>query len=160
MKTYCFSLHNSTRFIAPLALLLSMLVPAGLHAQESVPDWAKSTFSGASDRVFDAALASIATLKYQVQEKSAENKIVRFRVGRSAFSWGYLMVLKVSQGKNNASGVSIEVYRMRGPGSNGEVSLVASGKKEVQKLFQGIEKELESNSRTHNHKINSFNGLR
>src|SRR6266516_2079710 len=143
MKTYCVSMHSSSRWMAPLALLLSMLVPAGLHAQESVPDWAKRTFSAASDRVFDAALVSIATLKYEVQEKSAESKIVRFRVGRSAFSWGYVMVLKVSQGENNASGVSIEVYRMRGPGPNGKASLVASGKKEVRKLFQAIEKELE-----------------
>ncbi len=143
MKTYCVSMHSSSRWMAPLALLLSMLVPAGLHAQESVPDWAKRTFSAASDRVFDAALVSIATLKYEVQEKSAESKIVRFRVGWSAFSWGYLMVLKVSQRENNASGVSIEVYRMRGP--NGKASLVGSGKKEVRKLFQAIEKELESN---------------
>jgi hypothetical protein len=40
---------------------------------------------------------------------------------------------------------SIQVYRMRGPGSNGKASLVAAGKKEVQKVFQEIEKELESN---------------
>jgi hypothetical protein len=38
--------------------------------------------------------------------------------------------------------VSVEVGRLRGPGSNGKPSLVASGKKEVQKVFQGMEKEL------------------
>jgi hypothetical protein len=50
------------------------------------------------------------------------------------------MALKISAADNNTSHVSIEVERLRGP--EGKVSLVASGKKEVQKVFKGIEKEL------------------
>jgi acyl-homoserine lactone acylase PvdQ len=123
-------------------LILALAVPINMTAQEGVADWAKKTFSAPSEEVFSAALASIATLHYEVQSKDEGSKTIRFRVGRSAFSWGYIMMLRVSQGENEASNVSMEVDRLRGPGPNGKVSLVASGKKEVQKIFQGIEKEL------------------
>ena len=123
-------------------LILSFFPLFGMPTQDSGQDWATKTFSSPSDRVFGAALKSIAAQRYQVQEKNEENRTVRFTVGRSAFSWGYIMLLKVSPSENNTSKVSVEVARMRGPGANGKVSLVASGKKEVQKVFQGIEKEL------------------
>jgi hypothetical protein len=47
------------------------------------------------------------------------------------------MVLKVASGENNASNVSIEIAR-----SGGKAVSWGSGKKEVLKIFEGIEKEL------------------
>ena len=125
-----------------IILIFSLVVCPSLSGQDSRPDWSTRTFSASADRIFDAALASIASQHYEVQQKSPAEKAVRFRVGRSAFSWGYVMVLKVFPAENNTSSVAIDVDRLRGPGSNGRASLVAGGKKEVTKLFDGIEKEL------------------
>jgi hypothetical protein len=123
-------------------VVIALAVPVHTFAQEQPADWSKKTFSAPSDRVFQAALTSLSLLHHEVQDKDEESKTVRFRVGKSAFSWGYTMVLKVSVGESNTSEVSTEVYRLRGPGPNGKASLVASGKKEVQRLLQQIENEL------------------
>jgi hypothetical protein len=120
-------------------LFIAFLVPV-MHAQESAPEWSRKTFSAPSERVFDAALKTITAQRYKLDSKNEDAKVVRFIVGRSAFSWGYVMVLKITPGESNTSNVSVEVDRMRGP--DGKVSIVASGKKEVQKVFQGMEKEL------------------
>jgi hypothetical protein len=121
-------------------LILALIVPLGTAAQQSPPDWARKTISAPPDRVFDAALKSIVAQPYEIAAKNEENKTVRFIVGKSAFSWGYVMVLTVSPGAGDTSNVSVEVTRLRGP--DGKISLVASGKKEVQKVFHGMEKEL------------------
>ena len=88
-------------------------------------------FAAPPGRVFDAALRSIAAQPYEIAAKNEENKTVRFTVGKSAFPWGYVMVLSVLPGAGNTSNVSVEVTPLRGP--DGKVSIVGSGKKEVQK---------------------------
>jgi hypothetical protein len=119
--------------------MIAFTVPC---VSQQASDWSKRTFFAASDEVFRAALASLSSLHYEVQEKSDESKTVHFRVGKSAFSWGYIMKLQVLDAANNSSLVSAEVSRLRGPGPNGKVSLVASGKKEIQKVFQEMDKQL------------------
>ena len=47
--------------------------------------------------------------------------------------------LEVSSAESNVSNVLIDVAGVRGPGADGKVSLVAKGKKEVQKIFQGMD---------------------
>ena len=127
-------------------LILLLVGPNSMPAQESPPEWARKTFSAPPDRVFDAALKSIAAQHYEIAAKNEEKKTVRFIVGKSAFSWGYVMVLSVVPGVGNTSNVSVEVTRLRGP--DGRASIVASGKKEVQKVLRGIEKELSMESHT------------
>jgi hypothetical protein len=123
-------------------ILFVLFISIGLSAEEPVPDWATRKFSSPPDAVFSAALNSIANQHYQVQDKDEASKLVRFAVGRSAFSWGYYMVLTVAGDPNGASNVSVEVHALRSP--DGHPSLLASGKKEVGKIFAGIEKELGS----------------
>jgi hypothetical protein len=127
-------------FLLQSTLIPSIVLPISTLAQESPPDWARKTFYAPPDRVFDAALKSIAAQPYEMAVKNEENKMVSFTVGKSAFSWGYVMVLRVSPGVGDTSKVSVEVTRLRGP--HGEISIVASGKKEVQKVLRGMEKEL------------------
>ena len=127
-------------------LILLLVVPTGMPAQESPPGWARKTFPAPPARVFDAALKSIAAQPYEIAAKDEEKKTVRFTIGKSAFSWGYVMVLTVSPGVGDRSNVSVEVTRLRGP--DGKVSIVASGKKEVQKVLRGMEKELAAESTT------------
>jgi hypothetical protein len=118
------------------ALLISLVAPA----QETSPDWSHKAFTAPSDRVFAAALKAISAAHYELRNQDEQTKVITFTTGRTAWSWGYHMALKISPAENNTSHVSIEVERLRGP--EGKVSLVASGKKEVEKVFKGIEKEL------------------
>jgi hypothetical protein len=119
-------------------LLTVCVLTISLSAQDA-REWTKRTFSASPDRVFVAALQSIAAQHYEVLDKNDDKKTVRFKVGKCAFSWGYVMMLEVSSTENNVSNVSIDIAGVRGPGPEGKVSLVAKGKKEVEKIFQGID---------------------
>jgi uncharacterized protein (TIGR01244 family) len=120
------------RFLA-IFLFLASSVPA----QEAAPDWSKRTFPAPADQVFAAALTSISAQHHEVKSKDDSNRVVTFHVGVTAWSWGYNMILKVAPGESNASNVSVEIAR-----SGGKTVSWGSGKKEVQKIFGGIEKEL------------------
>jgi hypothetical protein len=125
----------SLRFLA-VFLILASSVPA----DEPAPEWSKRTFSAPTDRVFAAALKSIAAQHHEVKSKDEVNRVVSFHVGTTAWSWGYNMILKVVSAEDNSSNVSIEIER-----SGGKAVSWGSGKKEVQKIFAGIEKELAKN---------------
>ena len=141
-----FARYFKVLFFLQSTLIPSIVLPISTLAQESPPEWARKTFAAPPGRVFDAALRSIAAQPYEIAAKNEENKTVRFTVGKSAFSWGYVMVLSVLPGAGNTSNVSVEVTRLRGP--DGKVSIVGSGKKEVQKVLRGMEKELATESTT------------
>jgi len=123
---------NCLRFLT-LFLLLASSVPA----QEAPPDWSKKTFSAAPDQVFAAALKSIAAQRHEVKSKDEATRVVKFHVGVTAWSWGYTMVLTVVPGENNTSNVSVDIAR-----SGGKTFSWGSGKKEVDKIFKGIDREL------------------
>ena len=123
---------NYLRFLAVILILAS-----GVCADEPAPEWSKKTFSAPADRVFAAALKSIEAQHHEVKSKDDVSKVVNFHVGTTAWSWGYNMILKVVSAENNTSNVSIEIAR-----SGGKAVSWGSGKKEVLKIFAGIEKEL------------------
>lgn len=118
-------------------LILAAILVAGTVADEPAPDWSKKTFAAPPDQVYAAALKSIAAQHHEFKTKDEATRVVNFHVGMTAWSWGYNMVLKVAPGENNASNVSIEIAR-----SGGKAVSWGSGKKEVLKIFAGIEKEL------------------
>ena len=118
-------------------LAISLIFAASLSADEPAPDWARRTFSAPPDRVYAAALKSIAAQHHEVKSQDEKSKAITFHVGTTAWSWGYNMVLKVASAENNASNVTIEIAR-----SGGKAVSWGSGKKEVLKIFNGIEKEL------------------
>jgi hypothetical protein len=123
------------RFLTVFLILTSST--SSILADEPAPDWSKRTFSAPADRVFAAALKSIAAQHHEVKSKDEVNRTVSFHVGVTAWSWGYNMILKVASGENNTSNVSTEIAR-----SGGKALSWGSGKKEVEKIFNGIEKEL------------------
>jgi hypothetical protein len=123
---------NCLRFLTVFLILSS----SG-YADEPAPEWSKKTFSAPADRVFAAALKSIEAQHHEVKSKDDANKVVNFHVGVTAWSWGYNMILKVVSSENNTSNVSIEIER-----SGGKAVSWGSGKKEVLKIFAGIENEL------------------
>ena len=123
---------HSLRFLSVVFILA-----VGVLADEPPPDWSKKTFAASPDLVFAAALKSIAAQHHEVKSKDEVNRVVDSHVGMTSWSWGYNMVLKVVPAENNSSNVSIEIARSRGKAVSW-----GSGKKEVQKVFVGIEKEL------------------
>ena len=123
------------------ALMMSLVAPA----QETAPDWSYKVFSAPSDTVFAAALKAINAAHYELKNQDEAKTIITFTTGRTAWSWGYSMTISISPAENNTCQVSVEVVRLCGP--EGKVSLVASGKKEVQRVFRGIEQELANSPR-------------
>jgi hypothetical protein len=120
-----------------LSVVLLLYLTVGLAADETAPDWSRKAFNAPPDRVFAAALKSIAAQHHEVKTKDDATMVVTFHVGMTAWSWGYNMSLKVAPGANNGSDVSIEIAR-----SGGKAVSWGSGKKEVLKIFSGIDKEL------------------
>lgn len=118
-------------------LTLAVILAAGVVADEPAPDWSKKTFAAPPDVLLAAARKSIAAQHHEVKSQDEANKTITFHVGTTAWSWGYNMVLKVVQAADNSSDVSIEIAR-----SGGKAVSWGSGKKEVLKIFAGIEKEL------------------
>lgn len=116
---------------------LAAILIAGMVADEPVPDWSRKAFAAPPDQVYSAALKSIAAQHHEVKSQDEATKVVTFHVGMTAWSWGYNMVLKVVPAENSSSNVSIEIAR-----SGGKAVSWGSGKKEVLKIFAGIEKEL------------------
>jgi hypothetical protein len=118
-------------------LTLAAILAVGVVADEPVPVWSRKAFAAPPDQVYAAALKSVAAQHHEVKSRDEATKVVSFHVGTTAWSWGYNMVLKVAPAENNSSSVSIEIAR-----SGGKAVSWGSGKKEVLKIFAGIEKEL------------------
>jgi hypothetical protein len=108
---------------------------------QQAPDWSKRTFSAPPDQVFAAALDSIAVQHHEVKAKDPATGTVTFHVGTTAWSWGYNMILKVASTSDNRSDVTVEIAR-----SGGKAVSWGSGKKEVEKIFNGIQNQLDKKS--------------
>jgi hypothetical protein len=123
------------------SLTLAAILVAGMVGDEPAPEWSRKTFAAPPDQVYSAAVKSIAAQHHEVRSQDETTKVVSFHVGTTAWSWGYNMVLKVVTAENNSSNVSIEIAR-----SGGKAVSWGSGRKEVLKIFAGIEKELAKTS--------------
>lgn len=119
------------------AIFAFTLIAATVAVCQTAPDWSKRTFAAPPDQVFAAALNSISAQHHEIQSKDPSTREVTFHVGMTAWSWGYNMILKVAPSADNGSDVSVEIAR-----SGGKAVSWGSGKKEVVKIFNGIESEL------------------
>jgi hypothetical protein len=124
------------RWVFSRAMLAVILIASGSLAQES-PEWARHEYDAPATRVYAAALASIQAQKHEVQQKNEETHSVDFHVGLTAWSWGYNMRLLVTPIDEGHSKVTVGLLR-----SGGKVFSWGSGKKEVKKIFAGIDAEL------------------
>lgn len=107
-------------------------------AQET-PDWAVQEFDGTPDQVYAAALKSILQQKHDIKSKDTTRRSADFHVGTTAWSWGYNMRLIVDETPSGKSKVTVGILR-----SGGKAFSWGSGKKEVRKVFAGIDAELMS----------------
>lgn len=129
--------------IKAFAVLVVALAVAGLAVCQEAPEWSKRTFTAPPDEVFTAALNSISAQHHEIKSKDPATREVTFHVGMTAWSWGYNMILKVTPTADNGSEVSIEIAR-----SGGKAVSWGSGKKEVVKIFDGMQSELARKART------------
>jgi hypothetical protein len=123
--------------IRAFSIAIFALAGATLAVSQTAPDWSKKTFAAPPDQVFAAALNSISAQHHEIKSKDPASGTVTFHVGTTAWSWGYNMILKVAPAADNGSDVSVEIAR-----SGGKAVSWGSGKKEVVKIFDGIQSEL------------------
>jgi PEGA domain len=119
--------------------IVAILVAAGTCLAQEAPDWAKKEYEAPPGRVYAAALKSVLLQKHDLQAKDDQSHSIDFHVGLTAWSWGYNMRLVVSPADGGRSTVTIGVLR-----SGGKVFSWGSGRKEVRKIFAGIDAELVS----------------
>jgi len=124
----------------PRAILfaLSLLFAAILAvAAQEAPDWSQRDFAAPAADVYAAAIKSIQQQHHEIKSTDDTHHSVDFRVGTTAWSWGYNMTLTVTSLDDAHSHVVIAISR-----SGGKTVSWGSGKKEVLKIFAGIDKQL------------------
>ena len=115
-----------------LAAIGIMFLPLLLSAQ----DWTTKRFASPADDVYKSAVKVIA-LHHEIKSKDPQNRVVRFHVGTTAWSWGYHMGLSVESQSNGTSLVKVAIEKSGGPAFSW-----GSGKKEVLKIFRWMEDDL------------------
>lgn len=121
-----------------IAIVVLLVHPSFVHAQET-PDWAQQTFHAPAEQVYQAALKSILQQKHDITKADDPHRTVDSHVGTTAWSWGYNMQLAVVPAVDGKAKVTISILR-----SGGKAVSWGSGKKEVKKIFAGIESALNS----------------
>jgi len=116
-----------------LAAFLIVLVPLS-----SAQDWAAKRFDFRADEVYQSAVRVIG-LHHEIMSKDPENRVIRFHVGTTAWSWGYNMGLLVESRPDGTSIAKAAVEKSGGP-----VFSWGSGKKEVSKIFRWMEEDLQA----------------
>jgi hypothetical protein len=107
-----------------------------LRAQET-PEWSQRDFAASAADVYAAAIKSIQQQRHEIKSTDDVHHSVDFHVGTTAWSWGYNMTLTITSIDDAHSPVVIGISR-----SGGKAVSWGSGKKEVQKIFTGIDKQL------------------
>lgn len=120
---------------ALIAILLCTITV--LAANEDPPPWTKRDYAAPAEEVFNAARRSILAQHHELKNIDGKQREITFHVGMTAWSWGYNMVLTVTPLTETSSAVAIDVDR-----SGGKAFSWGRGKKEVEKILDGIENYL------------------
>jgi hypothetical protein len=109
---------------------------ATLSLVASAQDWRRKQFVAPANDVYKSAVRVIA-LHHEIESKDPENRVVRFHVGTTAWSWGYNVGLRVDPQPNGTSLVKVAIEKSGGP-----VFSWGSGQKEILKIFRWMEDDL------------------
>jgi hypothetical protein len=107
-----------------------------LSLAASAQDWRTRQFASSPDDVYKSAVRVIG-LHHEIESKDPENRVVRFHVGTTAWSWGYNIGLVVEPQPNRTSLARVAIEKSGGPALSW-----GSGKKEVLKIFRWIGDDL------------------
>jgi hypothetical protein len=102
----------------------------------SAQDWRTKQFASTADDVYNSAVRVIA-LHHEIESKDPGNRVVRFHIGTTAWSWGYNVGLRVDPQPNGTSLVKVAIEKSGGP-----VFSWGSGQKEISKIFRWIGDDL------------------
>jgi hypothetical protein len=121
---------------AVLVLCLLLASTLAFAAQET-PDWSQRDFAAPTADVYAAAIKSIQQQHHEIKSTDDVHHSADFHVGTTAWSWGYNMTLTVTPIDDAHSHAVIGISR-----SGGKAVSWGSGKKEVLKIFTGIDRQL------------------
>ncbi|HMK24050.1 MAG TPA: hypothetical protein VK466_17075 [Terriglobales bacterium] len=124
------------KYVSLLTLCL-LFASAFAFAGEETPDWSQRDFSAPVADVYAAAIKSIQQQHHEIKSTDDAHHSVDFHVGTTTWSWGYNMTLTITPIDDAHSHVVIGISR-----SGGKTVSWGSGKKEVLKIFSGIDKQL------------------
>ena len=102
----------------------------------SAQDWRTKQFASPADDVYKSAVRVVA-LHHEIESKDPENRVVRFHIGTTAWSWGYNVGLQVVPQQNGTSLVKVAIEKSGGP-----VFSWGSGQKESLKIFRWMGDDL------------------
>ena len=121
---------------AILFVLYPLLLAAIAFSQE-MPDWSQRDFAAPVADVYAAAIKSVQKQHHEIKSTDDAHHSLDFHVGTTAWSWGYNMTLSATAIDDTHSRVVIGIAR-----SGGKAVSWGSGKKEVLKIFTGMDKFL------------------
>jgi hypothetical protein len=116
-----------------VAFLLVFLISTAMLADDA---WKTKRCTEPADVVFKAADRAAAK-HYKIELSDPERKIVRFKVGTTAWSYGYTVTLSIDPSPNNTSVVTASVEK-----KGGNVVSWGSGKSEILRVYSEIDNEL------------------
>jgi hypothetical protein len=118
-----------------ILVVLCPLLFATIALSQEMPDWSQRDFAAPAADVYAAAIKSVQQQHHEIKSTDDAHHSVDFHVGTTAWSWGYNMTLSVTAIDETHSRVVIGISR-----SGGKAVSWGSGKKEVLKIFNGIDK--------------------
>jgi hypothetical protein len=123
-----------TTLVTIVLLLGAVAAVAQQSAPAAPPDWAQREFNAPADKVYAAALQSVKDQLHTIKKEDPAAHTVEFHIGVTAWSWGYNMVLTITPIDDNHVKVLTAIKR-----SGGEAMSWGSGKKEVKKIYEGMD---------------------
>lgn len=109
---------------------------SALSLVAAAQDWRTKQFASPADDVYKSAVRVVG-LHHEIMSKDPENRIVRFHIGTTSWSWGYNMGLLVEPQPNGTSLVKVAIEKSGGPAFSW-----GSGKKEILKIFRWMGEDL------------------
>lgn len=122
------------RTVLAFATLLLALVAVSPAAAD---DWKLRKFNATADQCYQAAERAI-TNHHEVTFKDAKLRVIRYKVGVTALSWGYRMALNIAPSMDGEGCVATHEVEVRG----GPILSWGRGKKEVQQVYAWMEEGL------------------
>lgn len=125
-----------TRFLTLLSLVALLAVPV-----RAADDWTTTTFDESPDAVYASAVR-VLMLHHKVEAKDPVERIVRFHVGATTWSWGYNIGMVLEERPSGGTSATVAIEK-----SGGSAMSWGSGQKEVKKIWKWIAEDLRKRGR-------------
>lgn len=120
-------------------LICLFLSPTVWPQQKPTPppdDWHKRIFAATPDEVYQAGLTVIRA-RHEFESSDAKDRFIRFKIGTTAWSWGYTMTLILHGAPDGKCEAEMQITK-----KGGSAVSWGSGSKETKKIWNWIEEEI------------------